>query len=82
MPRASGGPRRFVQVSTDEVYGTLGPQDPPFSEATPLDPTSPYAASKAGADHLALACARTHAMDVVVTRSSNNYGPPASFPRS
>jgi len=66
---------RFVQVSTDEVYGSLGPADAPFTERTPLDPTSPYAASKAAADHFALAYARTHGMDLVVTRCSNNYGP-------
>ncbi len=71
----AAGQGRFVQVSTDEVYGALGPTDPPFTERTPLNPTSPYAASKAGADHLALAYARTHGMDVVVTRCSNNYGP-------
>jgi dTDP-glucose 4,6-dehydratase len=72
--RALGG-CRVVHVSTDEVYGALGPGDPPFSEATPLNPTSPYAASKAAADHLALAFARTYGQDVVVTRCSNNYGP-------
>jgi len=66
---------RFVQVSTDEVYGSLGPADAPFTERTPLDPTSPYAASKAAADHFALAYARTHGLDLVVTRCSNNYGP-------
>jgi len=66
---------RVVHVSTDEVYGALGPNDPPFTERTPLSPTSPYAASKAAADHLALAFARTYAQDVVVTRCSNNYGP-------
>src|SRR3954471_21985438 len=72
--RAAGTPR-YVQVSTDEVYGTLGPDDPPFSEATPLAPNSPYAASKAGADLLARAAHHTHGLDVVVTRCSNNYGP-------
>jgi dTDP-glucose 4,6-dehydratase len=66
---------RVVHVSTDEVYGALGPKDRPFTEATPVNPTSPYAASKAAADHLALAFARTHGQDVVVTRCSNNYGP-------
>ncbi|HEY2806056.1 MAG TPA: dTDP-glucose 4,6-dehydratase [Gemmatimonadales bacterium] len=71
----AAGTRRFVQVSTDEVYGALGPGDAPFTETTPMNPTSPYAASKAGADHLALAYARTHGMDIVVTRCSNNYGP-------
>jgi len=72
--RALGG-CRVVHVSTDEVYGALGPDDPPFTEATGLNPTSPYAASKAAADHLALAFARTYGQDVVVTRCSNNYGP-------
>ncbi len=66
---------RLVQVSTDEVYGALEPGAAPFTEATPLDPTSPYAATKAGADHLALAFQRTYGMDLVVTRCSNNYGP-------
>lgn len=66
---------RFVQVSTDEVYGDLGPADPPFSERTPLAPSSPYSASKAAADHLVHAYHRTYGMDVVITRCSNNYGP-------
>ena len=66
---------RVVHVSTDEVYGALGPDDPPFVETTPVNPTSPYAASKAAADHLALAFARTYGQDVVITRCSNNYGP-------
>ncbi|HET9947952.1 MAG TPA: dTDP-glucose 4,6-dehydratase [Longimicrobiales bacterium] len=77
------GVRRFVQVSTDEVYGELpwrDPEDgdpgaPRFTEDTPLAPRSPYSASKAGGDHLALAYHATHGMDVVVTRCSNNYGP-------
>jgi dTDP-glucose 4,6-dehydratase len=72
--RAAKTPR-YVQVSTDEVYGTLGPDDPAFSEATPLSPNSPYAASKAGADLLVRAAYHTHGMDVVTTRCSNNYGP-------
>ncbi len=71
----AAGECRVVHVSTDEVYGALGPADPPFSEATPVNPTSPYAASKAAADHVALAFARTYGQDVVVTRCSNNYGP-------
>jgi dTDP-glucose 4,6-dehydratase len=71
----AAGRCRFVQVSTDEVYGALEPAEPPFTETTPLDPTSPYSASKAAADHLALAYARTYGLDVVVTRCSNNYGP-------
>src|SRR5208283_96083 len=67
---------RFMHVSTDEVYGSLELTDPTrFHEAMPLNPTSPYAASKASADHLALAAHRTHGLDVVVTRCSNNYGP-------
>jgi dTDP-glucose 4,6-dehydratase len=66
---------RYVQVSTDEVYGTLAPDDPAFSETTPLAPNSPYAASKAGADLLVRAAHHTFGMDVVITRCSNNYGP-------
>jgi dTDP-glucose 4,6-dehydratase len=66
---------RYVQVSTDEVYGTLRPDDPAFTETTPLTPNSPYAASKAGADFLVRAAHHTHGMDVVTTRCSNNYGP-------
>ncbi len=72
--RLAGTPR-YVQVSTDEVYGTLGPDDPPFTESTPLAPNSPYAASKAGADLLVRAAHHTHGMDTVITRCSNNYGP-------
>jgi len=72
--RAAGTPR-FVQVSTDEVYGTLGPLDPPFSEQTALAPNSPYAASKAAADLLARAAHHTYGMTTIVTRCSNNYGP-------
>jgi dTDP-glucose 4,6-dehydratase len=66
---------RYVQVSTDEVYGTLGPADPAFSETTPLAPNSPYAASKASADFLVRAAHHTHGLDTVITRCSNNYGP-------
>ena len=68
------GIQRFVQISTDEVYGSLGPVGQ-FTEQTPLDPSSPYSSSKAGADLLALAYHRTYGVDVVVTRCSNNYGP-------
>jgi dTDP-glucose 4,6-dehydratase len=64
-----------VQVSTDEVYGTLLPDDPAFSETTPLAPSSPYAASKAGADLLVRAAHHTFGLDTVITRCSNNYGP-------
>jgi dTDP-glucose 4,6-dehydratase len=66
---------RYVQVSTDEVYGTLRPDDPPFCETTPLAPNSPYAASKASADLLVRAAHHTFGMDTVITRCSNNYGP-------
>ena len=67
--------KRFLQVSTDEVYGSLAPDDPAFTEATPLDPSSAYAASKTGADLLVLAAFKTFGYDVVITRCSNNYGP-------
>jgi dTDP-glucose 4,6-dehydratase len=66
---------RFLHVSTDEVYGTLGSDDPPFSETTPYAPNSPYAASKAGSDHLARAYFHTYKMPVLTTNCSNNYGP-------
>jgi len=69
------GVGRFLQVSTDEVYGSLAPDEPAFTEASPLRPSSPYAASKAGADLLVMAAHRTYGQDVVVTRCSNNYGP-------
>ncbi|HKC61322.1 MAG TPA: dTDP-glucose 4,6-dehydratase [Myxococcales bacterium] len=72
------GVRRFVQVSTDEVYGSLGAQGR-FSESSPLQASSPYSASKAAADLLALAYHRTFGLDVIVTRCSNNYGP-CQFP--
>ena len=65
---------RFLQVSTDEVYGSLGTEGL-FSETSPLNPNSPYSASKAAADLLILAAFRTHGQDVVITRCSNNYGP-------
>jgi dTDP-glucose 4,6-dehydratase len=68
------GVRRFLHVSTDEVYGSLGPTGL-FTEETPLAPTSPYSSSKAGSDLLALAYAHTFKVPVVVTRCSNNYGP-------
>jgi len=68
------GVKRFLHVSTDEVYGSLGPTGL-FTEETPLAPTSPYSASKASSDLLALAYAHTFDMRVVVTRCSNNYGP-------
>jgi dTDP-glucose 4,6-dehydratase len=66
--------QRFVHISTDEVYGSLGPSGC-FYEETPLDPTSPYAASKASSDLMVLSFAKTHKMDAVITRCTNNYGP-------
>src|ERR1700739_3268142 len=66
---------RFLHVSTDEVYGTLSPDDPAFSETTPYAPNSPYAASKAGSDHLARAYFHTFKLPVLTTNCSNNYGP-------
>jgi dTDP-glucose 4,6-dehydratase len=65
---------RFVQISTDEVYGSLGPEGA-FREDTPLDPSSPYSASKASADLLAISYFRTYRFPVVITRCTNNYGP-------
>ena len=66
---------RFLHVSTDEVFGSLGPDDAPFHEATPYDPRSPYSASKAASDHLARAWWHTHGLPTLVTNCSNNYGP-------
>ena len=66
---------RFLHVSTDEVYGSLGPDDPPFSETTAYAPNSPYAASKAASDHLVRAYHHTYGLPVVTTNCSNNYGP-------
>ena len=66
---------RFLHVSTDEVYGTLGESDPAFSEATAYAPNSPYSASKAGSDHLVRAYHHTYGFPAVTTNCSNNYGP-------
>ena len=66
---------RFLHVSTDEVYGSLGPDDPPFSETTPYAPNSPYAASKAASDHLVRAYHHTYGLPTLTTNCSNNYGP-------
>jgi dTDP-glucose 4,6-dehydratase len=66
---------RFLHVSTDEVFGALGPEDPEFTEASPYAPNSPYAATKAASDHLVRAWAKTYGLPVVVTNCSNNYGP-------
>lgn len=66
---------RFLHVSTDEVYGTLGADDPAFRETTPFQPNSPYAASKASSDHLVRSYHETYGLPVVTTNCSNNYGP-------
>lgn len=66
---------RFIHVSTDEVFGSLGDVDPAFHEASRYDPRSPYAASKAASDHLARAWHHTYGLPVIVTHCSNNYGP-------
>src|SRR6266850_780916 len=66
---------RFVHVSTDEVYGSLGPGDPAFTEETPYAPNSPYAASKAASDHMVRAYHHTYGLPTLTTNCSNNYGP-------
>jgi dTDP-glucose 4,6-dehydratase len=66
---------RLLHVSTDEVFGSLEPSDPPFNEITPYSPRSPYAASKAASDHLVRAWHETYALPTLVTNCSNNYGP-------
>ena len=66
---------RFLHVSTDEVFGDLGPYDSPFSETTPYDPSSPYSASKASSDHLSRSWHRTFGLPILITNCSNNYGP-------
>lgn len=66
---------RFLHVSTDEVYGTLGPSDPPFAETRAYEPNSPYSASKAASDHLVRAWHHTYGLPVLTTNCSNNYGP-------
>ena len=75
LDTGTGLPHRFHHVSTDEVYGSLGPDDPAFAETTAYAPNSPYSASKAGSDHLVRAYHHTFGMDVVTTNCSNNYGP-------
>ena len=71
----SAVPHRFHHVSTDEVYGTLGPNDPAFSETTAYAPNSPYSASKAASDHLVRAWHHTYGLQVTTSNCSNNYGP-------
>jgi dTDP-glucose 4,6-dehydratase len=66
---------RFLHVSTDEVYGSLRPSDPPFTETTPYTPNSPYSASKAASDHLVRAYHHTYGLSTLTTNCSNNYGP-------
>jgi dTDP-glucose 4,6-dehydratase len=72
--RRNGG-KRFHHVSTDEVFGSLGPDDEAFSESTPYDPRSPYSASKASSDHLVRSYFHTHGLPVTISNCSNNYGP-------
>ena len=66
--------KKFLQISTDEVYGSLGFNDPPFTEQTPLAPNSPYSATKASADFLVYAYYKTYGLNINITRCSNNYG--------
>lgn len=75
LPEPERARFRFHHVSTDEVFGALGPEDPPFRETTPYDPRSPYAASKAASDHLVRAWGHTFGLPVLISNASNNYGP-------
>jgi dTDP-glucose 4,6-dehydratase len=75
LDKASRRPHRFHHVSTDEVYGSLGPADPAFTETTPYAPNSPYSATKAASDHLVRAYHHTFGLDVTISNCSNNYGP-------
>ncbi len=75
LPQEKASAFRFLHVSTDEVYGSLGPNDPAFTESTPYQPNSPYSASKAASDHLARAWYHTYGLPVLTTNCSNNYGP-------
>lgn len=75
LPQNEQSEFRFLHVSTDEVYGSLKPYDPAFSEITPYAPNSPYAASKAGSDHLVRAYFHTYGLPTLTTNCSNNYGP-------
>jgi dTDP-glucose 4,6-dehydratase len=75
LPKPEQDSFRFLHVSTDEVYGSLGPQDAPFTESTPYAPNSPYSASKAASDHLVRAYHHTYGLPVLTTNCSNNYGP-------
>jgi dTDP-glucose 4,6-dehydratase len=75
LPDAERSAFRFLHVSTDEVYGSLDPGDPPFSETTPYAPNSPYSASKAASDHLVRAYHHTYGLPTLTSNCSNNYGP-------
>jgi len=75
LPTEEKAAFRFLHVSTDEVYGTLGPDEVPFSESNPYEPNSPYSASKAASDHLVRAWHHTYGLPVLTTNCSNNYGP-------
>jgi dTDP-glucose 4,6-dehydratase len=75
LPANEKGGFRFLHVSTDEVYGTLGADDAPFTETTPYAPNSPYSASKAASDHLVRSYHHTYGMPTLTTNCSNNYGP-------
>lgn len=75
LPEQEKSAFRFLHVSTDEVFGSLGPNDPPFSETTAYAPNSPYSASKAAADHLVRAWRHTYGLPTLTTNCSNNYGP-------
>ncbi len=75
LEEGSGKPHRFHHISTDEVYGSLGPDEPAFGETNPYRPNSPYAASKASSDHLVRAYHRTFGLEVTTSNCSNNYGP-------
>jgi dTDP-glucose 4,6-dehydratase len=74
LPAARKAAFRFHHVSTDEVFGALGPNDPPFNENTPYDPRSPYSASKAASDHLVRAWHHTYGLPTIVSNTANNYG--------
>ena len=75
LDEGSGKPHRFHHISTDEVYGSLGPEDPAFSETTQYQPNSPYSASKASSDHIVRAYHHTFGLEVTTSNCSNNYGP-------
>jgi len=75
LPETAREEFRFLHISTDEVYGSLGPGDPAFNESTPYAPNSPYAASKAASDHLVRAYHHTYGLPTLITNCSNNYGP-------